>query len=285
MNDTPRVRHIRWAATLGNWGWSCVQHPAVRYLVAPACLLYLLGSLLAGALADALLFHPHAERYDAAVPVISIPTTGGDTLAVMFLDNPAATYTILYSSGNAEDLRDITPRLTALRDLGFQVVAYDYRGTGQSTGSPTEGKCYEDIQAVFAYVTTTRQVPTRRVILYGRSLGCGPAIHQAVRQPVAGLVVQSGFTSAFRLVGDYMLLPGDRFDNLHAIAQVRCPVLVIHGRADIVVPFRHGVRLYNAVRAPKSALWVDDAGHNDLQEVAGDAYTTALMNYARGLPH
>ena len=83
---------------------------------------------------------------------------------------------------------------------------------------------------------------------------------------------ESGFTSAFRVMTRIRLLPFDRFDNLQKLGHIKCPVLVIHGKQDEIIPFRHGLQLYEAARQPKINFWVDRAGHNDLLTIAGEAY-------------
>lgn len=96
---------------------------------------------------------------------------------------------------------------------------------------------------------------------------------------LAGLVLESSFTSAFRVVTRWPLLPGDRFRNLALLRTVRCPVLVIHGRRDAIVPFYHGRTLYRAAPEPKRHLWVDGAGHNDVWYVAGESYARAVRDF------
>ena len=166
-----------------------------------------------------------------------------------------------------------------LHDLGYAVLFYDYHGYGTSQGQPSEAHLYLDIDAAYAYLTETLKVPPARIIIYGRSLGGAPSIDLATRKPVAGLVLQSTFTTAFRVVTQIPLLPFDKFHSIDKIVRVRCPVLVIHGRADQVIPFHHGVELYHAVRAPKRCCWVAGADHNDLVEVAGDQYIAALDDF------
>ncbi|HET7535955.1 MAG TPA: alpha/beta hydrolase, partial [Candidatus Didemnitutus sp.] len=122
-----------------------------------------------------------------------------------------------------------------------------------------------------------------RVILYGRSLGGGPATDLAAKEPVAGLVLESAFTSVFRVMTRWPLLPGDQFCNAKKLPSVKCPVLVMHGRLDEVIPFHHGETLLAAAPGKKSHLWVDGAGHNNLLAIAGDAYWQALLPFCAGL--
>ncbi|TAF12649.1 MAG: alpha/beta hydrolase, partial [Nostocales cyanobacterium] len=101
------------------------------------------------------------------------------------------------------------------------------------------------------------------------------------RKPVGGLVLESAFTSAFRVVVPIPILPFDKFNNISKIAKVKCPVLVMHGKQDEVVPFTHGEKLFNAVNSPKLYLWVDSAQHNDFSDVAGEKYGQTLQEFVK----
>ncbi len=233
---------------------------------------------------DHLLFQPRPTSYVESLPgFFRIPTPDGASIAAVQLTNPRARFTILYFHGNAEDIGDLEPQFLALRDRGFSVVGLDYRGYGLSTGEPSEANAYADAATAFRYVTQDLGVRADRIILYGRSLGSGPTIDLATREPVAGLVVQSGFVSAFRTVTGIKLLPWDRFENLDQMPRVRCPVLVMHGDQDHTVPFSHGRSLFAAAPEPKQALWIEGARHNNLVDVAGERYWKALETFADSL--
>jgi fermentation-respiration switch protein FrsA (DUF1100 family) len=122
-----------------------------------------------------------------------------------------------------------------------------------------------------------------RIIIFGRSVGSGPAVYLASRKPAAALILQSPFVSAFRVVTHIPLLPFDRFPNYKRIGHVRCPVLVIHGSADNVIPFWHGQKIYDLAHEPKDHLWVQGADHNDLDAVAGESYGQALQKFVVSL--
>ncbi len=212
-----------------------------------------------------------------------IPMAGGDRLALLYLPNPAATFTLLYSHGNAEDLGVIQPLLTQYRDWGVAVLAFDYRGYGLSTGSPSEANAYADARAAYDYLTQTLRVPPEQIILYGRSLGGGVVTELATQVPVAGLILESTFTSAFRVVLPFPLFPFDKFTNQAKLPRLTVPILILHGTADEVVPFSHGQALYATANPPKFSLWVEGAGHNNFSAVAGDRHRQALQTFAEFL--
>lgn len=252
-----------------------------------ACVVTYLGfAAFAWFVSDRMIFLPPASSYRARdLPVVLVETEDGASVATLHLPNPEATFTLLYSHGNGEDLGHLAGLLEELRGAGFAVLAYDYRGYGLSRGgAPTADGAYRDQAAVYRYATEELRIPPSRIILYGRSVGSGPAVELATRAPVAGLVIESGFVSAFRVMTGVSLLPFDKFPNLRNLRKVECPVLVIHGTADEVIPLSHGERLFAAAPGPKEALWVEGAHHNDVAWVGGARYQEALRAFAASIP-
>jgi fermentation-respiration switch protein FrsA (DUF1100 family) len=246
------------------------------------------GLCLLALKADRIIFQPHRSSYGPHDLTTSAFATGAQTvtltsgeekIAAVYLPNPAARYTLLFSHGNAEDIGDDLPMLEEFRQAGFAVFAYDYRGYGLSTGKASEKGLYQDVDAAYDYVTGKLAIPADRVISFGRSLGCAAAIHTASTRPVGGLIVESPFLSAFRVLTRVRVLPWDKFDNQAKIRNVHAPVLVMHGRADNVVPFWHGERLYAMANEPKQFLWSDNAGHNDM--CLSQRYFPAIARFAQ----
>ena len=222
-----------------------------------------------------IIFQPPPSSYRDTNEVIKL-TSGGVQISALYLKNPKAIYTILYSHGNAEDIGAMRPLLEDLKTTGFSVIAYDYRGYGTSSGASSEETTYQDIDSAYDFLTRDQKIPFNQIIALGRSLGGAVAIELAHRKPLAGLVVESSFVSAYRVLTRVPIYPFDRFKSLSKIREIHCPVLVIHGRNDEIIPFWHGEKLFQAANEPKISYWVDGAGHNDLFEVAGDSYGQAL---------
>ena len=233
---------------------------------------------------DRMILQPPPSSYRAEqLPIVMVPADGG-SVATLYLPNPLAAVTVLYAHGNAEDLGQLAPYLEELRRAGFAVIAFDYRGYGMSTGGPPSAAgATSDMDAVYRHAVETLRIPPSRIVLYGRSVGSGPATALAARVPAGGLVLESAFVSAFRVLTRVTLLPFDRFDNLRHIRRVRAPILVIHGTLDEVIPVSHGRRLYDAAGRPKQALWVEGAHHNDVPLVAGARYWSMLASFGRGV--
>lgn len=253
----------------------------VYMTVAPVLLLYLALAGFAWLQGDRLLFHPKPSRYADAPEILKIPVAGGGTISARYLHNPDARFTILCSHGTSNDLGTDGPALQRLRDHGFSVLGYDYRGYGTSGGEPSETNACQDIEAAYHYLVDTLHTPPRRIVAMGQSLGGGPATWLASRYPVAGLILESTFVSVFRVATRLPVLPFDKFPNLARLRQVRCPVLVMHGTGDEMVAFWHGQALFEAARPPKLHLWVEGAGHEDLVRLAGEAYWQAIESFIR----
>ncbi len=254
------------------------------WAAAAGAVIYAVLAFYAWQYSDRLIFLPPPASYGAGPDLVWIPAADGARLAARWLPYPDARYTLLYCHGNATDLGQIGPRLQELRDrLGVAVLAWDYRGYGQTGGVPGEPDTLRDARAVADYAERVLGVPPGRLVPYGHSLGGGPAVEIAASRPCAGLVLQSAFTSAFRVRLAVPVLPFDKFDSLAKMPRVRCPVLVIHGTADTLVPFVHGERLLAAVPGSAHHLWVKGAGHNDLIETAGEEYWRALGEFLSGL--
>ncbi len=231
--------------------------------------------------ADRMIFLPQPSSYEDTRKIIKLKTRDNSQISAVYLPQEAATYTILYIHGNAEDLGDIRSVLERLQDQGFNVFAYDYHGYGTSEGKPSEKNAYEDIDAAYDYLTVQLKIPPEHILVYGRSVGGGSGVDLAVRKPLGGLILEGSFTTAFRVVIPIRILPFDKFTNIDKIKKVNCPVLVMHGVRDEIVPFQHGEALFAAAPSPKLSLWVDEAGHNDFVRIAGERLDKVLREFVQ----
>ncbi len=228
---------------------------------------------------EKIIFLPPPSTYQDTDEIIKLTSEDGTKLSAIHLLNSNAKYTILYAHGNASDLGMIKPRLEQLKDIGFSVFAYDYRSYGTSEGKPSEKKAYKDIDTAYNYLTQELKIPPQQIIPFGRSVGGGSAIDLAARKPVAGLIAESTFTSIFKVKVPIKILPFDKFPNLEKIKQVKCPVLIMHGKLDEVVPFYHSEQLFEQAASPKLSLWIEDAKHNNFPYAAGENYTKILKEF------
>lgn len=207
----------------------------------------------------------------------------GETVAVQYLPVPGSRYLVFYQHGNGEDLHLIQPRLEVLQRAGLSVLAWDYPGYGTSEGRPSPMRILESAEAVWKEIPETYGFTHDRVILYGRSVGGGPATWLASRHPAAGLVLEGSFTSVFGVVFPFPILPWDVFENKKHIGKINTPLLVLHGTADRVVPFSHGRQLHELAKDPKFFAWFEGGGHNDLVEAYPDIYLSSLRRFVEEL--
>ncbi len=245
-----------------------------------AILVYLGMFIYAYFYAEKIIFQPQRSSYRDTGQIIKLDSAGGGAkISAVYLQNPNARYTILYSHGNAEDIGQILPTLKEIQAMGFSVFTYDYRGYGTSSGTPTEENAYRDEDAAYDYLTDKLGVPANQIIALGRSLGGAMAVDLASRRQLGGLIIESSFVTAYRVITQIPLFPLDKFQSLSKIKQVHCPVLVMHGKKDEVISFWHGEKLFQAANEPKLSLWVEGAGHNNFFEAAGNCYQQALLDF------
>lgn len=197
---------------------------------------------------------------------------------------PTPRQVLLWFHGNAGNLSDRAEIMFALASIPVDVVIPDYRGYGRSEGNPSEAGLERDAIAVWHFVTGERGIPGRSVVILGESLGGAVAIDLATRVDPGGLIVQSSFTSVPDLAARYYpfvprLLIRTRFDSLSRIPTVTCPKLFVHSRADEIIPYEHGRRLFEAAAPPKSWYEVAGAGHNEMFWVGGRAYLEEIRRF------
>jgi hypothetical protein len=195
---------------------------------------------------------------------------------------------VLLAHGNAGNIGDRVVHARLLADAGLDVLLFDYRGYGRSEGSPDEAGTYRDARAAREALLRQEGIDKERVVYLGESVGGAVALALAVEAAPLGLVLQSAFTS-IRDMGrlHYPFIPKalvpDAYPNLRRIAQLRSPLLVIHGDRDDIVPMAHGRALFEAAPRPKRVEIVRGAGHNDLLEAMGASYGTTIAEWARTL--
>jgi hypothetical protein len=155
---------------------------------------------------------------------------------------------------------------------GAGVLLFDYPGYGHSEGTPTEAGCYAAGDAAYAWVTGEAKVPPGRVVLMGESLGTGVVVDLATRHEHRALVLLCPFTSLPAAAEDMLRIVPARwlmraqFDSVAKIGRCPRPILIAHGTADHVVPFRQGEALYAAAPEPKEFVRLDGLRHNVLGE-------------------
>ncbi|MEO8057572.1 MAG: alpha/beta fold hydrolase [Burkholderiales bacterium] len=194
---------------------------------------------------------------------------------------------LLYLHGTFRNLYKNLPKIDALREAGFAVLAVDYRGWGDSTPIiPSEATIYADANVAWAELVRHQADPRKRVI-FGHSMGSGVAVelasHLHVDHDYAALILESSFTrlpDVAKAVGILGTIASwfatQEFDSESKIGKVDAPILMLHGTADHTVPIELGRRLFDA--APKGTRWVQFEGgsHSGLDRESPQQYQQAL---------
>ncbi len=228
------------------------------------------------------------ERLPGRARDVFLDTPSGQRIHGWVVDPPpgaAAEWGLLYFHGNAGNLSGRGGWAASLSTLPARVLAIDYGGYGKSVGPLSEAAVYEAAEAAYRHLTGELGIRPERVVLYGKSLGGGPATELASRLPCGALILQSVFTSVAAMGrGMFPFLPvsllvRNRFDNLAKIGKVTCPKLVVHSRDDEVIPYSMGEAVFAAAREPKTWAGFEGIGHNELVMVA----ETRLLEHFRRL--
>lgn len=229
---------------------------------------------------------PDTEEYDVALAT-------GESLHFWYVPqpDPATAPTVLYLHGARWNLNGSVFRIARWQQLGFNVLAVDYRGFGKSTDIlPSEASAADDARVALAELQRRQPDPARRFI-YGHSLGGALAIELAstLAQPdeVAGVIVEATFTSIPDIVREtkWGWIPGlslaitQQFDSAGKIEKVKTPLLIVHGTADTIVPHTMADSLYARAGSPIKRVIKIEGGTHSNARVGGEVYRQAVREF------
>ncbi len=192
---------------------------------------------------------------------------------------------LLYLHGARRNIQASSFRIQHMRELGFSVLAIDYRGFGQSTDElPSEAAVIEDAQAAWDWLG--REQPGRARYIFGHSLGGAIAVQLASRIPdESGVIVEGSFTSIADVFRSFKWgwlpitpLITQRFDSADAISRVGSPVLVVHGSSDGLILPALGRSLYEKAVEPKRFILVEGGTHYSTNGLGQPQYREALRD-------
>ncbi|XP_034438760.1 alpha/beta hydrolase domain-containing protein 17A [Hippoglossus hippoglossus] len=213
--------------------------------------------------------YQYTQRELDMTEVFLTRSSRGNKVACMYIRCvPNARFTVLFSHGNAVDLGQMSSFYIGLGTrINCNIFSYDYSGYGCSTGKPSEKNLYADIDAAWHALRTRYGISPENIILYGQSIGTVPTVDLASRYECAAVVLHSPLTSGMRVAfpDTKKTYCFDAFPNIEKVSKISSPVLIIHGTEDEVIDFSHGLALFE--RCPKAVepLWVEGAGHNDIE--------------------
>jgi fermentation-respiration switch protein FrsA (DUF1100 family) len=250
-----------------------------------------------GALEQRYIYFPDRELIATPAAIglayeeVGFAAADGTALHGWYLPGEAGRPLVVFCHGNAGNISHRLESLHLLHGLGLSVFIFDYRGYGQSAGTPSEEGTYADARGALAWLRQRGWTPAQ-LIYFGESLGAAVALQLAVEQPPAGLVLEAPFTSIAAMGRHHYLLLhlllgwllDARYDNLAKIGRVHSPLLIIQGKADTIVPPAMSRRLYEAANEPKNLRLIPRAGHNDLLFVGGNAWRDAWREFIGRFP-
>ena len=269
-------------------------------------LLLALGPLLLGGFLwfeRGQLYHPEmAHEQDPWVSLIGKPlrphvqevwfeTADHVRLNGWYLPAPAGAPTAVFAHGNAGNLANRYHVVEAFRAHGYGILAFDYRGYGKSEGRPSEKGLYRDMDAASRFLAYQQGVPVEEQIAAGESLGTAVAVEAASRRPYRAVALFAAYTSMPQVAAHVRdthglgwlrfvpltLVMTQRFNALGNIDRVTCPVLILHGEQDALMPTAMPKALYARATTPhKTLLLIPGAGHNEVFFMGQQAFFDAL---------
>ena len=232
-------------------------------------------------------FETSGQELGRPMEEVFIETTDGVALNAWYFpaadDATRTGWVWLLCHGNAGNISHRLRHASVLLGTGTAVLLFDYRGYGRSQGRPSEDGTYLDAQAAHAWLCARGYEPSRILIL-GESLGGAVGAELALREQVGGLALVAAFTSVPDLGAElFPWLPVRwlgtiGYRTIDKLADIRVPVIVIHGPADSLVPFRHAEENYAAIRGPKQ-LWTIPGDHNDFLDADVSRYAEGLRRF------
>jgi hypothetical protein len=256
----------------------------VRAQGAAATVLFLiLGYVMWGRLVDSTIFQPSpgVDLTPAQLGIVgeevTLVTEDRVRIHGFYLPAPESRRAVLFLHGNAGNASHRLPNAAELVALDCSVLVLGYRGYGRSEGKASEAGVYADARAGLRHLIDQRGFPEDRIVLFGRSLGGAVAVDLAQGRRLAGVILESTFTSiadVARSIGGPFLaaLAGSRFDSASKIDRIRAPLLFFHGDHDEVIDYALGRLLFDAAPDPKRFETIVGAGHNNTVQVGGSPY-------------
>ncbi|CAN5285247.1 alpha/beta fold hydrolase [soil metagenome] len=225
---------------------------------------------------------PEIFSYDQyTLQQMDIETEDGETLNGWFLEHANAQATVIYFGGNGFLMVKSRPLITAYADIPVNLVLFDYRGYGLSSGTPSVQGVHADAIAVFNSSVYHFRGNDHPIFLHGHSMGSFLASYIADQNEVAGYILESPITEVrgwTRKFVPWLLRPFVRFDidraleeqnNLERVAQIDYPLLIIGGSNDEITAFWMAEALYEAsASTDKDLLKIAGGTHNDLTTYA-----------------
>jgi hypothetical protein len=224
--------------------------------------------------------------------VLAINTPSGERLDGWYFKKEGAKKLVILSHGNGGNNKHRLLTSMILLKCDANVLVYDYRGFGKSTGSPTVPGIKEDGLAVYDYATRELGYKPQDIVVYGESLGCGVAAYIASHRQVGGVILQSGFSSLSSAAKSRLpwmwLYPQMAFnniemDNLSYVRGQHPPLLLVHGDQDAILPVSNSDTMFAQATQPTKYVKIKGAGHNDAVNFDVHLFATSVQSFIQSL--
>jgi fermentation-respiration switch protein FrsA (DUF1100 family) len=259
------------------------------WLVGLVAAAYLMGVAALYAFQRDFLYHP-PQTFRTAPAAAGLPEAEEITLATQDGEKVIAWYVpprdnkrvVIFFHGNGDTLALRVPRLRAITADGTGLVALSFRGYAGSSGQPTEQGLILD--ALAAYDFAVSRFAPERIVVWGFSLGTGPAVALASERPIGKLILEAPYTSTADVAASDLpfipvrVLMTDQFHSDQRIAKVHVPLLVMHGTRDPGINIRFGRRLFALANEPKRFVEFPDGGHFDLDNYGASTVAMKFVN-------
>ena len=192
--------------------------------------------------------HPLDIRLRESGKLIELPASFGKVRAIYWpvLGKQDSMPTVIYMHGNFERIEDSFEMIQPLLRADISVLQVEFPGFGGADGEPTYTNLTESGVVAYDWLVAHADADPKRVVAIGYSIGGGVAAELTRSRPICALILLSTFTSLEEMAHRY-LLPGFLlrypYDTLGRVSEFTCPVLVVHGIHDDVIPFAMGRRL------------------------------------------
>ncbi len=194
---------------------------------------------------------------------------------MLYSPSHEATLFMIWCHGNAGDIGCMHRIATTLsEELRAHILIFEYPSYGLLKGSiePNRETINNHAERAYSFVRDTLKYPTDRIIIYGHSIGSGPACFLASTKAIGGLILESPYTSISNLIEERIYFSPEfltsYWDNLTAIRGIKYPTLFIHGQRDKLIPSEHSQRLYDSMINLKSKklVFLPEYGHSTIPD-------------------
>jgi uncharacterized protein len=207
-------------------------------------------------------------KYDIPFKELNFDVEEGVCINGLHFYRENANGLILYFHGNTRSIKGWAKYAKDFYRYGYDVILVDYRGFGKSTGERSEKEMLDDVQ--FIYSSLAEEYSENHLIVYGRSLGSGFAAKLASDNKPRYLILDSPYYNFTKVIERFLpILPLRYVLRYHLrtdkwIRKANCPVYIIHGTKDWLIPIRHSEELQKLNPRKITLIRIHGGGHNNL---------------------